>query len=335
MDTIGSHKRIWITIGIILVIFLILLFVVDWEALLHIFQLTNWRIVILATVVLILGYVLISVRWRYILSNKTGLIKTFNADSIGYMVTMFTPIPAPALRVATLNRISSLPLHYVSSGMIVETLLGIVLRILALITTILLTVKITESIGSIIISGLFIVLTFVGIIWLVNHAEQAVNKIGGWLKQLPFFDAERVDPILAEIQVGVKEVGSNRTLVIGMLYSIIMWALFVVFLILAWYALPVVLTPREMIILAIASLVFVPPSAPGMIGVYQGVMVSSLLLLRITDVTTLTAYSILVFTIQLLFWVIMGIWALTRTDLKLNELINRASRIVNETVQDD
>ena len=331
----NNRKRIWITIAIVLVIILILVYFVEWDEVVYIFKLTNWGIVILGTVPLILGYILISIRWRMILASKPGLLNTFNSDSIGYMVTMFTPVPAPALRAVTLNRVSSLPLHYVSSGMVVETLLGIVMRILAIIATILLTTKITESIGSIIVSGLVIVLTFVGIIWLVNHTEQVVKKIGGWIKQLPFIDAERLDPILTEIQTGVREVGSNRRLTIGMLNSIIMWALFSVFLILAWIALPVDLTPREMLVLAVASLIFVPPSAPAMIGVYQGVLVGSLLLLRITYVTTLTAYSIIIFTVQVVFWVIMGVWALFRTDLKLNELINQTRSSVQESVQDD
>ena len=113
-----------------------------------------------------------------------------------------------------------------------------------------------------------------------------------------------------------------------------MWSLFVVFLYLSWIALPVNLTPREMLGLAVASLVFVPPSAPAMIGVYQGVLVGSLLVLRITDATTLTAYSILIFTIQVSFWVSMGVWALFRTDLRLRELINQTRSFVKNGVQD-
>ena len=335
MQTGNNRRRIWITIGIVLVIILILVYFVEWDEVVQIFKLTHWEIVILGAVPLILGYILISFRWRKILASKPDLITTFNSDSIGYMVKMFTPVPAPALRAVTLNRISSLPLDYVSSGMVVETLLGIVMRILALIATILLTTKSTESIGSIIVSGLLIVLTFVGIIWLVNHAEQVVKKIGSWIKQLPLIDAERLDPILTDIQTGVREVGSNRTLTIGMLNSIIMSALFLVFLILAWLALPVDLTPKEMLVLAVASLILVPPSAPAMIGVYQGVLVGSLLMLRITDVTTLTAYSILIFTIQLLFWVIMGSWAVFRTDLRLKELIKQTSSFLQEGDKDD
>jgi uncharacterized protein (TIRG00374 family) len=335
METKGNRGRIWITIGIVLVIILILVYFVDWEAVLLIFRLTDWRIFAFGAISLFLGFVLISIRYRKILANTPSLMKTYHSDSIGYMVTMLTPVPAPALRTVTLNQVSGLPFHYVSSGMVVETLLGVVMRILALIVVILLTTKITESIISVIISVGVIVLTFVGIIWLVNHAEQALAKIGGWIKRLPISNVDSVDQTLADIETGVKEVGSNRTLTIGMVYSVLMWGFFLIFLFLAWVALPVELSTREMVTLAAASLVLVPPSAPAMVGVYQGVLVGSLLLLRITDVTNLTAYAILVFTIQLVFWVIMGVWALSRTDLKIKELIDRTRNIRGDEFLDD
>lgn len=61
-----------------------------------------------------------------------------------------------------------------------------------------------------------------------------------------------------------------------------------------------------------------------MIGVYQGVLVGFLILYRITDSTTLTAYAILVFAVQLIIWIIFGIWALFRTQLRLGDLIQQS-----------
>lgn len=327
MKTDRTWQRLLLALGVALIILLVLVYFVDWDEVLVIYRLTDWRLILLGSLALVPGYILISIRYRKILANKPGLLKTFQSDSIGYMVTMLTPVPAPALRVVTLNQITSLAFHFVSSGMMVETLLGMVMRVLALIGTLLLTTKFTESLGSIIIGMAVIVLTFVGIIWFVNHAELVVKKVGKWVSKFPFFGADRVDHFMTDIHTGIKEVGSNRTLAIGMINSIIMWMLFTLFLYLAWVALPVKITPRQMLTLALASLVFVPPSAPAMIGVYQGVLVGSLLLLRITDVTTLTAYSILIFTIQLFFWLVTGVWALFKTDLRFRELIDRTGGV--------
>lgn len=324
-----SWQRLLLSLGFALIILLLLIYFVDWDEVLLVFRLTDWSLIFWGSIALILGYILIPIRFRNILGNKPGFLKTFQSDSIGYMVTMFTPVPAPALRVATLNQITSLSFQFVSSGMVIETLLGVVMRILALIATILLTTRIGESWGSIVLSVAVIVLTFAGIIWLVNHIELVVKRIAGWVKKLPLIGTDRVDQFMTDFQTGFKEVGSNRTLALGMINSILMWSLFTVFLFLAWIALPVEITSRQMLTLAVASLIFVPPSAPAMIGVYQGVLVGSLLLLRITDVSTLTVYSILVFAIQLFFWSIMGVWALFRTDLKLSELIDRTRNINN------
>ena len=335
MKSSGSSQRLWLSLGVALLIILLLIYFVEWDEVLDIFQLTDWMRVFWGSIALIPGFILISIRYRMILANKPSLLRTFHSDSIGYMVTMFTPVPAPALRVVTLNQITSLSFQFVSSGMVVETLLGVVMRILAFIGTLLLTTRVTESLGSIIISVAVVVLTFAGIIWFVNHVEQVVKKVGEWIIRLPFIGADRINRFLTEFQTGFKEAGSNRTLAIGMVNSILMWSLFTVFLYSAWIALPVKITSREMLTLAVASLIFVPPSAPAMIGVYQGVLVGSLLLLRITDVTTLTAYSILVFSIQLLFWVLMGVWALLRTDLKLGELISGSREFLRAGSQID
>lgn len=64
-----------------------------------------------------------------------------------------------------------------------------------------------------------------------------------------------------------------------------------------------------------------------MIGVYQGVLVGFLILYPITDSTTLTAYAILVFAVQLFIWIILGTWALFRTQLQLGDLIQQSRDI--------
>ena len=83
-----------------------------------------------------------------------------------------------------------------------------------------------------------------------------------------------------------------------------------------------------MLTLAAAALVVLPPSAPAMIGVYQGAMVAFLLLFRIADASTLTAYAILVFAVMLIIWLILGSWGLIRSQLNLRELISFTRDVV-------
>jgi hypothetical protein len=61
------------------------------------------------------------------------------------------------------------------------------------------------------------------------------------------------------------------------------------------------LTWRKMLALSLAALVVVPPTAPLMIGAYQGLLVGTLAVFRVMDVSTLTAFAILVQAMQIIF----------------------------------
>ena len=66
-----------------------------------------------------------------------------------------------------------------------------------------------------------------------------------------------------------------------------------------------------------------------MIGAYQGLLVGTLAVFRILDVNSLTAYAILVQVIQIIFWLIVGAWVLSRTKIRLSDLIRRSKDMDN------
>jgi uncharacterized protein (TIRG00374 family) len=327
--------RIWIAVFLIIIIIVILAYIVDWDKVLQILKKTDWRIMGVAAIALIIGCILISVRWRYLLANKPGLMNTFHADSMGYNVTMISPLPAPVLRVVTQSQVSSLPLPYVSSAMVVESLLGMVMRIISLIVIYLVTASLSESFFSIIIGIALIILTLGGIIWLVNNTEQAMDKITSLASRLPFVGEERAQKITSGLGEGLAAAGSKRRLAVGISYSLIMSIFFLIFFYLAWLAIPGKLNTGEMLVMSLAALVVVPPTAPAMPGVYNGVLVAALLLVGVVDVTVATAYSIVVYIVQFVFWLIMGIWGYLRTDLKIRELVSGTHQVREEAEQAD
>ena len=67
----------------------------------------------------------------------------------------------------------------------------------------------------------------------------------------------------------------------------------------------------------------------GMIGVFQGVLLGFLIVFRISDSSTLTAYAILVFAVQLILWIILGSWGLISTGLNLGALISQSREVLN------
>ena len=74
------------------------------------------------------------------------------------------------------------------------------------------------------------------------------------------------------------------------------------------------------------------PSTPAMIGGYQGVIVAVLLPFGLFDVNAAPAYALLVFGVQLVVWIILGIWGLSRTGIKIKALssgiFERKTRVI-------
>ena len=93
-----SNRR-WILIALIPVIVIFLAYVTDLQGLIDALRDVRLEPLGLGVLAIIPGLVLISVRWRYMLADQVPFGTTFNSDSIGYMIRMFTPVYVPVLRV--------------------------------------------------------------------------------------------------------------------------------------------------------------------------------------------------------------------------------------------
>lgn len=88
-----STKWIWGTIAIIAVVFIIFALVVDIDALLEIFQHLHLGLFSIGVVFLLMGIVLITIRWRFLLRNEPGFAPTFHANSVSYMLNFCCQSP--------------------------------------------------------------------------------------------------------------------------------------------------------------------------------------------------------------------------------------------------
>ena len=115
MDIKDSHKRIWLAVaGLVLLILLI--YFVDVGRLVLRLQIIDWWQVAAATFVLLAGYILLTVRLRYVLFNQPGWWETFYANSIGYMIhiTMFGP--ALVVRAVSISLVTPISVARASSA---------------------------------------------------------------------------------------------------------------------------------------------------------------------------------------------------------------------------
>lgn len=324
MRSEGSRRSIWTTIGLIILVVILFVVFLDMDKVLSELQGIDWQVMLVATAFLLVGYLLISVRWRYILANRPEYLTTLNTDSASFMTTILTPVPAIALRVSSIVRAT--PVTYVEAipGMAVERFMDLNMRILALLNLILLMTGSELSIQTVVAFLAITGLILGAVLWIALHAENITDWISGLLTRLPNINTEQVGNSLSGFAKGISSYGSTKRLFVALLLSLLMWTFFLFFQYLGWLAIDVRLTNAEMLTLALAVLVVAPPSAPAMPVIYQSVVVAFLAIIGITNAETNMAYAIIIWVVQLVCWLVLGIWGLKRTDLKLDELMGKA-----------
>ena len=317
-----SSKKTWIVGGIVTILLILFAISVDWEIFAELMATTNWLLVLGATFFLLIGYALITVRWRYLLADRSGFKETHYADSIGYMVNMVTPVPAMFTRTVTTSWITPVSGARATSSMIIERLLEMILRVIALLMLIALkTTNVEDGLGSIVSTTIYIVLAFVALSLVLKYPQQVIDKASEWISKLvPRLSREKVRGVLANLLQGLEEVSSTRQLIVGLLIGIVMWGFFLIFQTLAAVAMLPNLPIIDAIAMGLAVLTVIPPSTPAMFGLYQAAAIGGLLVFGLGNTTTSTSYSILLYLPQLVCWILLGSWAQRRTHLKLSDL---------------
>jgi len=322
-------KRILTIIGIILVV-VILIYLVDLPTVFALIRAVDPVLILYSMGFMVLSFILVAMRLRFFLGEKISFRQTFYGDALGFMLTHFLPLPTPFLRALAVERTTPLNGSQVSPAMAVDYLLSIVSRFISVFFLIFLIPTAIDSAWSLAGSILMVIALLGGLVWLVNHLDQAFTVLARWLGSMPRMNEEQVRRTLEKVREGLETAGSTRGLLVGLLYSLGILLCFTLYHYLAWAALPLDLSWRQMLILSMAALVVLPPTSPLMLGIYQVTLVGGLAFLRIVDINILTAYALLVHGMQLIFWLIAGSWALSRTKISLRDLIRRSGDIEKE-----
>jgi uncharacterized protein (TIRG00374 family) len=321
MEKKKSRRKTWFIVLLIALVVILLAVFIDFGAVLDALGQADFGILAIGAVLLLAGFLLISLRGRYLLGNQPGYLTTFNTDSISYMIRMVTPLFVPVLRVATLSMATPLTVSEITPGMMAERLLELVMRFVFLVIAgVLISVSKVTS-GWIILWIVVLLGVFYLVIRFGSHADEYLPRLSVWLGQFQRIDEERIRDPLTRLGVGLKIVGSTRRMVLSLLLSLLMWGLFWIYYAVMFKSLDFGLNTEEMLALAAAIMVVLPPSTPAMIGVYQGVMVALLVPFGVAETSTITAYAILVFLVMMVLWTILGIWGLRRTKLNIREIV--------------
>lgn len=320
MQKKASIKWVWVTIAIIAVVFIIFALIVDVDALLEIFQHLHLGLFSIGVVFLLMGIVLITIRWRFLLSNEPGFAPTFHANSVSYMLKLLLPIPQAVTRLATLSLVSSISIYQSAPLMLIERFLETIMRLVALTLAVVLIFEIPLWIAGLVIATILLLGIPAFVTWFSRNASTVVPRLLSRSARIPDLSKEKLQEAMVDFQNNISSMRAARGITVAVGYSLAMWGLFLLFFIFGFQALGSDLNIRQIVAMSATVLAILPPSTPAMIGVYQGIIVAFLLPFGFFDVNTATAYALLMFGAQLVVWSILGIWGLRRTDIKISNL---------------
>jgi len=291
-------------------------------------RLADWRFLAASMIALVVSYILLAIRWRYLLGNQPGFIPSFHSVNVSNLVNSLTPIPEIALRVLITGRGSGMSVPGATSGMLVERSLEQVMRVLAFLIAILTGYVLAINSSSILVNAGLIVGFLIMMALLLRNAERFVSWIKSQLRRFPRLDQPRVENVLNDMQTGLKLAGGPKQLTIGWLMSFAIWGAFFIFAYLVLVGLNINLPVPQLLAISMVTLAVAPPSAPGTPGLYQATIVGALSLIAGLDLALMTTYAIMIHILQVLPLLILGFWGLMGTNLSLRGLLRQQPQVV-------
>jgi len=332
MNNNNPRKKMLVVVGVSAALLLILFaFFIDRGDLARLFRTINWGEVVGVTAVLLVGYIFLTVRLRYILLNKPGWGETFYANSIGFMYHIALFVPAMVARVVAIGMVTPISMPQAYSALLVERLLEQVMRLSAAILAVLLLsseqTHPTTSIGGTLI---FVIALFGAIFWTVRHRERVIDTLTFRLSRWGYFSEEQIRSTTSTMLQSLDAISSGRRLIVNLLLSYAAWISFFMFQYLVLAALPLPLSTNQRLLIAAAVLVVMPPSVNVMLIVYHLVVIVVLVTFQLTNTTVAATYAITLHLIQMICWIILGMWALRQTGLKRQQIINAVKSYVRK-----
>lgn len=315
-----KSKWIWITIAILALVIVILASVVDIDALIKIFKRVRLVLYLTGVVILLMGIVLITFRWRFLLLNEPGFAPTFHANSISYMLKLLLPVPQAVTRLTTLSLVSSVSIYQSAPMMMIERFLEMIMRLVALTLAVVLILEFPIWVAGLMMAAILLLVIPAFVVWFTRNASTVVPKIITRSARMPDTTKEKLRESMVNFQNNVSTMRAARGIMIAVAYSLAMWGLFLLFFAFGFQSLGIRMDTRQILAMSATVLAVLPPSTPAMIGVYQGIIVAILLLFGFVDVNIATAYALLISGAQLLVWIVFGIWGLKRTGIKISKV---------------
>ena len=113
-------RRYLVPIVLIAIGVIVMLVVIDFAEVIRLLREADWRLIFLAMFFLVLSYVLISIRWRYLLRNENGFMQTFHIAGGGFMLGILMQLPNSAYRIVAADQSTSVETSDITSSTVVD-----------------------------------------------------------------------------------------------------------------------------------------------------------------------------------------------------------------------
>jgi uncharacterized membrane protein YbhN (UPF0104 family) len=321
MELISPRRHILRSIGLVVLIILLLLLMVDFEALWEGILLTDWREYFLSVGFLLLAYALLTFRTRFLLERKLGYFDALYADSSGFMFSILMQLPNTAFRALAFNRSAGIDASTTTSALTIEVLTGWLVRSLALVFAI--TLVATGS-GDAQRPGLISILVVVGLsillLVLARNSERIRSPLAHGLARIPRVSLARADKLATTICDTLAHIASFRRFGLALSLTALVWIFAFLFYFFSFQAMNVELTMPHLLV-AIAVMIVAPPTSPMMIGVFHGAVIAVLGTLHLLDADMAALYAIQLHFVQMVLLIVLGVIGMRRMNLQFGAVV--------------
>lgn len=318
--TLSKRGLLLITLLIAVILFFFVR-LIDFQAVGRTLQTADWRLLAVASAMLIAGMVAYAVRWRRIMADQPPFALTFHAANAGHAGNIIIPLRGgEVLRILILGQSQSVSYAEATSSYGVERVLELIMRYLALLLAILYGVGLPFNWLTAVftIGGLAGILLLIA--WLVNHPDEALTHIPPVIGRLPLVNEQQARGWVGDALNSLQSVGSLRNFAIVIGWSLITWAFWGAYFYCTLLALGDAFAAGSHLPVTLAAVALSPPSAPTQPGIFHASIVAPLAALGYNEVA-LTAFAVAAHALQMVWMINFGLYGLARSGANLRHAI--------------
>lgn len=315
----------WIKILGIVVVILVFFVLFDIELIIQEIRNADWGYLGAAIVVLLISYLIMAIRLRYLLGNRPKLGFTFHASNVANMMNLITFIPVTLIKIFLMGQNKKVEIPQATSSVTIGIAFDWVVKIIALLGVILLRMQ-TTSVGQFLLVGGIIILLILGLLLLLEaKSKSIVTKGAPLLARLPVISEDQAHEAITSFMEGLGSVGSPLQLIITMLWTLLGWVGGFIFYYLGMMAMGIQLSPDLMLAGVLFAGFVVNPFSPYLPGLYHVLLVTAIYLVTRAEVDALIALAIVLHAALLVIWFGMGALGLRVLNLKFSEFREQIS----------